>query len=461
MDLAALPRVDALVRAAPLLVARHGQGPATEALRRAIAAARAQLLDGATAAGTVTAGAEAPGAGPASLVDHLVAIAAEDLAARRPGPPRAVLNASGIVVHTNLGRAPLSAAARAALADAAGYCDLEYDLTTGGRGARDDRLEPLLTEVTGAEAGITVNNAAAALVLALAALAGGREVVVSRGELVEIGGAFRLPEIMAAAGVRLVEVGTTNRTRAGDYAAAVARPDADVALLLVVHPSNYRITGFTETPALPDLAEIARVACVPLVHDTGSGLLQPHAAAWLAGEPSVAGSLRAGADLVLCSGDKLLGGPQAGLLVGRADLVARCRRWPLARALRLDKLRIAALAATLEAHLRGAAEEVPVWAMLGADPEALALRVAWLAAAVGGDVTQGTTLVGGGSAPGAGVASPVVRLAVPRPDETARRLRAGDPPIVVRVEGGVVVADLRTVPAEADELLAQRLTAAG
>jgi len=445
VDLAALPRIDALVRAAPDLVARHGPGPATEALRRAVAGARARLL----------AGTEAP-----VLLADLVAVAAEDLAARRPGPPRAVLNASGIVVHTNLGRAPLSAAARAAVADAAGYCDLEYDLATGGRGARDDRLEPLLTEATGAEAGIAVNNAAAALVLALAALAGGRDVVVSRGELVEIGGAFRLPEIMAAAGVRLIEVGTTNRTRAGDYAEAVARPGADVALLLVVHPSNYRITGFTAAPALPELAEVARSAGVPLVHDTGSGLLQPHAAPWLAGEPSVAGSLGAGVDLVLCSGDKLLGGPQAGLLVGRAELVARCRGWPLARALRLDKLRIAALAATLEAHLRGAAAQVPVWAMLEADGDALAGRVSRMAATVGGEVAPGTTLVGGGSAPGAGVASLVVRMTVARPDETARRLRAGDPPIVVRVEDGAVVADLRTVPAEADALLAERLVAA-
>ncbi|MEX0659813.1 MAG: L-seryl-tRNA(Sec) selenium transferase, partial [Egibacteraceae bacterium] len=385
-------------------------------------------------------------------VAALVAAAAADLDARRPGPPRPVVNAAGVVVHTNLGRAPLSAAARQAMADAAGYCDLEYDLASGRRGSRGARLDPLLAEATSAEAGLAVNNCAAALVLSLAALALGRDVAVSRGELVEIGGSFRLPEIMAASGARLIEVGTTNRTRAGDY-------DVEgVALLLKVHPSNFRISGFTEAPGVQALAEIARARGAPLVHDVGSGLLTDRPEDWLAGEPSISGSLAAGADLVLASGDKLLGGPQAGLLVGRADLVERCRRHPLARALRLDKLRVAALVATLEEHLRGG--DVPTWAMLHADAGVLATRVSALAERLGGEVADGATLVGGGSAPGLSVPSPVARVGAERPDAVAAALRAGDPPIIVRVDDGALWIDLRTVPAETDDLLAERLTAA-
>lgn len=442
--LAALPRIDVLVEAAGDLVSKHGRGPVTEALRRAVDGARQAIL---------------AGEGTPADVGSLVAVAAAELTTRRPGPPRPVLNAAGIVVHTNLGRAPLSTAAREAMVAASGYCDLEYDLETGRRGSRGARLEPLLAEATGAEAGIAVNNAAAALVLTLAALATGREVCVSRGELVEIGGSFRLPEIMAASGARLVEVGTTNRTRAGDFAAAVSRPAADVAVLLAVHPSNYRITGFTEAAPIAELAQVAREQDIPLVHDTGSGLLRDHGEPWLAGEPSVAGSLAEGADLVLCSGDKLLGGPQAGLLVGRADLVERCRRHPLARALRLDKLRLAALVATLEAHLRGALTEVPTWAMLSVDPAALERRVRAVAEGCGGEVGEAITLIGGGSAPGSGVPSPVVRQHVPAPDAAAAALRNGDPPIVVRVEQDALVADLRTVPPEWDDLLAARLAA--
>ncbi len=439
--LAALPRVDALVAAAPQLVSAHGRAAATDALRAAVDRARATVMEG---------------RGDVPAVEDLVAAAGADLAARRPGPPRRVVNAAGVVVHTNLGRAPLSQAARRAVDEAAGYCDLEYDLATGARGARGARLEPLLAEATGAQAGIAVNNAAAALVLVLAALAAGREVLVSRGELVEIGGSFRLPEIMAAAGVTLVEVGTTNRTRAGDYHAG-----SDVALLLKVHPSNYRISGFVEEANVAQLAAVAgRHHGVPLVHDVGSGLLHDASDRALAGEPSVAASLRDGADLVICSGDKLLGGPQAGLVVGRIDLVASCARHPLARALRLDKLRVAALVATLEAHLRGAVEEVPVWAALRADRAALDRRAAALADRVGGTVTEGVTLVGGGSAPGQGVASPVVRLVCPRPDEVARELRDGAPPIVVRVADDAVEVDLRTVDPADDQVVAERLTAA-
>ncbi|HVL99370.1 MAG TPA: L-seryl-tRNA(Sec) selenium transferase [Egibacteraceae bacterium] len=434
--LARLPRIDDLVAAAGDLVARYGRGPATAALRAAVDVARARLLD---------AGGEPPDA------TELVAAADADLARRRPGPPRRVYNAAGVVVHTNLGRAPLSDDARQAMLDAAGYCDLEYDLATGRRGSRGARLDPLLAETAGAQDALAVNNCAAALVLTLAALAPGADVAVSRGELVEIGGSFRLPEIMAASGARLVEVGTTNRTRAVDYAVD------GVALLLKVHPSNYRITGFAEAPGVAAVADVARDLGVPLVHDVGSGLLVDSDEPWLAGEPSLAGSLAEGADLVLASGDKLLGGPQAGILAGRADLVERCRRHPLARALRLDKLRIAGLVATLEAHLRGT--PVPTWAMLRADPVVIAARAKALAARLGGEVTEGATLVGGGSAPGLSVRTPVVRLGAARPDAAADRLRAGDPPIVVRVDDGALWVDLRTVPPEADDLLGERLAA--
>ena len=438
--LAALPRVDDLVAAAGGLVASYGRHAATEALRRAVDATRATLLAG--------------GEPPVGVAD-LVAVAGRDLAARRPAPPRRVLNAAGVVVHTNLGRAPLSAAARAAVEEAAGYCDLEYDLDSGGRGSRAARLAPLLADATGAPAGIAVNNAAAALVLALAALAAGRQVLVSRGELVEIGGSFRLPDILRAAGVQLVEVGTTNKTRAADY-----RVGPDVALLLKVHPSNYRITGFTAAPSVAELAAVARDRGVPLLHDVGSGLLAEAPDPFLAGEPSVAASLDAGADLVVCSGDKLLGGPQAGLLVGRADLVGACARHPLARALRLDKLRIAALVATLQAHLRGQAGELPVWAALRADPQTLARRAAALAERLGGEVMQADTLVGGGAAPDRRVPSPVVRIGCARPQAVARRLRAGQPPVVGRVDDGALWLDLRTVPPEDDTVLAERVAAA-
>lgn len=435
--LARLPRIDDLVAQAGDLVDRYGLRATTAALRAAVDAARRQLLD---ASGDVPDPAE------------LVAAAGEGLATRMPGPPRPVVNAAGVVVHTNLGRAPLSEEARRAMLDAAGYCDLEYDLATGHRGSRGARLEPLLAESTGAQAGIAVNNCAAALVLCLAALARDRQVAVSRGELVEIGGSFRLPEIMEASGARLLEVGTTNRTRAGDYAVE------GVALLLKVHPSNYRISGFAEAPTVEAMADVARGLGVPLVYDVGSGLLTDSDDAWLDGEPSIAAALAGGADLALASGDKLLGGPQAGLLVGRADLVDRCRRHPLARALRLDKLRLAALVATLQAHLRGA--DVPTWAMLRADPDELAGRAEALAGRVGGEVADGASLVGGGSAPGRAVPTALVRVHHPRPDAVATRLRTGDPPIVVRVDAGALWVDLRTVPPDVDGLLADRLAAA-
>jgi L-seryl-tRNA(Ser) seleniumtransferase len=438
--LRALPGIDRLLEGSGELVDEHGRDATADALRAAVTTARATIRDG--------------GAVPdeATLIDR----ARSALEARRPAPLRPVLNATGVVVHTNLGRAPLAPAARAAVAAASGYCDLEYDLATGRRGSRGARLEPLLCEATGSEAALAVNNAAAALVLALAALAGGREVVVSRGELIEIGGSFRLPDIMSASTARLVEVGTTHRTRADDYLAG-----DDVAAILTLHPSNYRIVGFVAQPSLPELAAVGAKRGVPVVYDVGSGLLT-RADGVLTDEPAVSDALRDGADVVLCSGDKLLGGPQAGLLVGRRDLIDRCRRHPLARALRLDKLRIAALQATLELHLRGRREEVPVWRMLRADPDEAERRcrrlAAWLADR-GLDATVGraTGVPGGGSAPDTALPGPVVHLAVPGPTGFAERLRTQEPPLIVRVADDTVVVDLRTVDDADDDLVAELL----
>ena len=438
-DLAALPRVDALVAAAGDLIPRYGREAVTDALRTAVAAAREHVADGAAV----------PSA------ESLVADAHVALEVTRPGPPKRVINAAGVIVHTNLGRAPLSADAIAAMTAAAGYCDVEYDIDTGRRGSRGNRIQPLLATLTGAEAALAVNNGAAALVLALAALAGGRQVVVSRGELVEIGGSFRLPDVMASAGVRLLEVGTTNRTRPADYDAG-----DDVGMLLKVHPSNFRVEGFVQAPTVSELATVARRRGIPLLHDVGSGLLQPHSHPALANEPDVTTSLRDGADLVVFSGDKLLGGPQAGLLLGRAELVARCAQAPLARALRLDKVRLAALVATLETHARGVLEELPVWAAVTADAAGLRDRANALAEAVDADVVDDTTMIGGGSTPGDGIASPVVRVRCEGPQRVAAALRAGGPPIIVRVAEGAVLIDLRTVPPEFDVVLRERLAAA-
>ena len=436
-----LPRIDDLVAGSGDLVAAYGSVATTAALRGAVEEARARLAAGESAA-----------ASP----EDLRAAAAAELAARRPSPPAPVINATGVVVHTNLGRAPLSGEAVAAATAAAGACDLEADRETGARGSRLERLEPLVADACGAEAGFAVNSAAGALVLVLGALAAGREVLVSRGELVEIGGSFRLPEMMEAAGVRLVEVGTTNRTRAEDFATA----GSDVALVLAVHPSNYRIEGFAEAPPLDALAEVAAARGVPLVHDVGSGLLHDEPAPPLAAEPSLAGSLAAGADLVLASADKLLGGPQAGILAGRGDLIARCRRHPLARAVRLDKLRIAALVATLRAHLDGRRTDRPGWAMLEADPDALAQRAGALAAALGGEVVTGASVVGGGAAPGRELPSPLVRLPDRDAEGLARRLRTGEPAVWPRVEGEAVHLDPRTVAAAEDATLIAAVHAA-
>jgi len=370
--------------------------------------------------------------GPDGVADAAVAALPRSLSTSRP-----VLNATGVVLHTNLGRAPLSPAAVEAVLDAAGYADVEFDLGTGRRARRGrGTLAALRDAVPAAESGLVVNNGAAALVLATTALAAGREVVISRGELVEIGDGFRLPELISATGARLREVGTTNRTVAADYAAALG---PETGCVLKVHPSNFRIEGFTS--AAP-VAELARLG-VPVVVDIGSGLLAPDPL--LPGEPDAHTSLDAGADLVTASGDKLLGGPQAGLVLGRANVVDRLRRHPLARALRVDKLTLAAL----EATLRGPA--TPTWAALRADPEALRHRAEQLASALAeagieAAVVASAGAVGGGGAPGLTLPGWAVAL----PEDYAVPLRTGEPAVVGRTERGRCLLDLRCVPAGVD-----------
>ncbi|WP_375484910.1 L-seryl-tRNA(Sec) selenium transferase [uncultured Jatrophihabitans sp.] len=355
---------------------------------------------------------------------------------------RAVVNATGVVLHTNLGRAPLSAQARAAVAGSAGYVDVEFDLADGRRARRGrGLLAALARAVPDAGAAFAVNNGAAALVLATTALAAGRELIVSRGEMVEIGDGFRLPDLIASTGTRLREVGTTNRTTVADYRDAVG---PDTGAVLKVHPSNFRVEGFTSSVPVAGLAGLG----VPVIADVGSGLLAPHPL--LPDEPDVTTAVRSGAAVVTCSGDKLLGGPQAGLLFGTAETVERLRRHPLARALRVDKLTIAALEATL------AGPPAPVTRYLTADPDALRARCEALATLVGGTVVASEGAVGGGGAPGVTLPGWAVAL----PPVLAAPLRTGTPPVVGRVEGGRLLLDLRCVEPSDDPAVGVAVAAA-
>jgi len=371
---------------------------------------------------------------------------------------RRVLNASGVIVHTNLGRAPLAAAAREAVARAAeGYANLELDLASGERGSRHDHVAGLLCELTGAEAALAVNNCAGAVLLAAAALAGpSREVVVSRGQLVEIGGGFRIPDVIAQAGARLVEVGTTNRTRRADYEAAVG---PQTGAVLRAHPSNFRQLGFVQEVEIEELCALG----VPVIDDVGSGVLADDLAT-LRDEPAVRRSVRAGAALVCFSGDKLLGGPQAGLIVGRADAVAAARRHPLARALRLDKLGLAALEATLQLYRdpERARREIPVLAMLTVDGDTLRARAERLAAAIGAGATivPAVARVGGGALPLLELPGPAVAVELPGvgPDALAARLRAADPPVIGRIEDDRLLLDPRTLADDELPLVARALS---
>jgi L-seryl-tRNA(Ser) seleniumtransferase len=420
MQLRDLPSVDELARSVddPLAI---------DAARRVLDRAREEIRAGAE---------------PGDLAERL---RAELASARRPRLRR-VLNATGVIVHTNLGRAPLPAAALERVAEVArGYSNLEYDLDGGARGSRQDHVAAILRQLTAAEATLVVNNNAAAVLLALAALAEGREVLVSRGELIEIGDGFRIPDVLARSGAKLVEVGTTNRTRAADYERAIG---PDTAMLLRVHQSNFRVVGFAEQPTTAELAAVARRHELPLVDDLGSGVLSN--SLLLGDEPTVADALSDGADLVCFSGDKLLGGPQAGIVAGRAELVERLRRHPLQRALRADKLTLAALEGTLTLYLDRPAE-IPVLRMIEETAETVRARAERLAGLTGGTVEETVARVGGGALPLAELPS----FACAVEEELAAPLRAAEPPVVAVVRDGRTLLDCRTLADdELDEVAA-------
>jgi L-seryl-tRNA(Ser) seleniumtransferase len=425
-----LPSVNELL-ADPRLTAleeERGRGLAVEAARTALARAREDLLVGAE---------------PGDLAERAVAEADSLTAARL----RRVLNATGVVLHTNLGRAPLAQGALDhVVAVAGGYSNLEYDLEAGERGSRQDHVAPLLRELSGAEAALVVNNNAAAVLLAVAALAEGRDVLVSRGELVEIGDGFRIPDVLARSGARLVEVGTTNRTRLADYERAIGER---TALILRVHQSNFRILGFTEQTPLEELASLAERRGLVLVDDLGSGVLSQ-----IGDEPTVRGSLAAGAHVVTFSGDKLLGGPQAGIAVGKADLVERLRRHPLQRALRADKLTLAALEGTLALY-RADESGTPVLRMLKEPAERVRARAERLAELTGGRVEASVARGGGGSLP----LTEIESFACALEEELAVPLRRGDPPVIGIVRDGVLLLDCRTLTDEEVEEAAEAVAA--
>jgi len=386
--------------------------------------------------------------------DAVLALAVERAARVTHGVDEAI-NATGILLHTGLGRSPLHPeAARAAVRASTGYADLEVDRATGTRGKRTRRAEAILCALTGAADAIAVNNNASALLLTIAALARRKEVVVSRGELIEIGGEFRLPDIMTAAGAKLVEVGTTNRTRLADYRRAIG---PRTGLVLKVHPSNFRVVGFAHTVPASEIASLASKAGVPFAFDVGSGLLD-RVSGIPDDEPTVVEALRAGANLVCFSGDKLLGGPQAGVAVGDTDLVARLRGNPIARAARMDKMNVAALEATLRLHATGRRNELPLWTLLAATPRSLRARAAALARRFdGAEAGASEAAFGGGSLPGHGIASAALRLRADAPEELAARLRLGRPSVFCRTGDGEVAFDLRAVPPADDERLARAI----
>lgn len=438
----ALPSVDSLINShtGQALAARYGRDAALDAVRAVLEQSREHLREN----GGVSLFAEA-------LLDAVAARLHHSFAPTL----RPVINATGIIIHTNLGRAPLSDEAQKAVLEAASqYSTLEYQLETGKRGSRLVHAEAALCEITGAEAGLVVNNNAAALVVLLSALAKGREVIISRGQLIEIGGGFRIPEVMEQSGALLREVGTTNRTRATDYERAMT---PDTALLLRAHASNFKQIGFTESTPLAEMAQVAHAHNLLLVDDLGSGALLDTAQFGLDHEPTVQESLAAGADLVCFSGDKLLGGPQAGILVGKKALVDMLKHHPLARALRADKLCLAALTATLNHYRKGEAlEKVPVWRMIARPVgEIEALASEW-AQAIGdaANVMMGDSAVGGGSLPGSTLPTALLTLDVRDADAFTAQLRASDPPVIARVAEGKVLFDPRTVlPGQAARLL--------
>jgi L-seryl-tRNA(Ser) seleniumtransferase len=460
--LRALPSVDALCNALADHWATRGEPLPPQAQRSHTARATLQRTRETILAGH-----------PVNIsLEALVSEASGYLKSAMQPTPHPVINATGVIINTNLGRAPLSDAALAAVsAIAAGYSALEYDLEHGERGSRLTSVRALLRDVTGAEDALVVNNNAAAMLVALSALASGREVIISRGELVEIGGGFRIPDVLRQSGARLVEVGTTNRTRVADFTTAIT---SETALLLSVHPSNYRIIGFTTTPALDELAHLAHQHQhqIPLIHDLGSGALLRTEQWGLLHEPMPQESIAAGADLVCFSGDKLLGGPQAGIIVGKAALIGQLEHHPLMRAMRIDKLTLAALHATLQAYPNNTAEqEIPVWRMIAAPADEMKARAAQWAAAlrqvgIVADVREGLSTIGGGSMPGETLqtwhcaitpkpVSPSNDTAGDAASALSARLRSGLTPVVARVLRDHVLLDPRTVLPEQDATLIQ------
>ncbi|MCL2149321.1 MAG: L-seryl-tRNA(Sec) selenium transferase [Dehalococcoidia bacterium] len=439
-----LPSVEKLLASPEImpLVARYSHTLVTRAIQQVLAELRR----------------DAPVRHAVPSKKDIAAQVARLLNAQWPGFLSHVVNATGIILHTNLGRAPLSSGALEAIARLGGtYLNLESDLDTGERGARTPELRRLLNALTGAEDALAVNNNAAAVLLILVALAHGKEAIVSRGELVQIGGGFRVPEIMAQSGVILREVGTTNRTSVGDYAQAIS---GNTAILLKVHPSNFIQRGFVCDASLAELAELGRVYSLPVVYDLGSGALLDSAVYGLRHEPTVQEALRDGADLVSFSGDKLLGGPQAGIVVGRSSCVQLLLKHPFFRVARLDKLSSVALAATLRHYLNNdAVEQVPVWRMMALTPSEIARRAEAVAAplkarGVMAEIREGCSLVGGGSLPEETLPTALLALKPNgNPEDFVRRLRLADPPLIARIEDGRVLLDLRTVMAEQDNLI--------
>ncbi|MGH2828049.1 MAG: L-seryl-tRNA(Sec) selenium transferase [Actinomycetota bacterium] len=427
----------------------HGAQPLfVDAARRAVEACR----------GEIQGGAEAP------RFDDVVERAARLLDDVERTQLQPVINATGVLIHTNLGRVPLGERQLEAIARIArGYSNLEYDLSEGRRGSRYSHAGGLITAVTGAESALVVNNNAAAVLLTLAALCTDKEVIISRGELIEIGGEFRMPDVMALSGTRLVEVGTTNRTHLADYERAIT---ADTGAILKVHPSNYKVVGFTAEVTARDLARLAKGRGLPFVHDVGSGFIEAgQVAPWAVGEPPIADALTQGADVVTFSGDKLLGGPQAGIIAGRSDLLGRIAKHPLLRALRVDKMTLAGLEATLLAYLERQVDELPLWSLALTPAEELRERAEGVAAAVAGDTLKAEAVAtravtGGGSLPGEEIGSWAVVLAHSElgADELQERLRRGSPPIIGRIDADRLVLDLRTVDPSALKTLTQRLT---
>jgi L-seryl-tRNA(Ser) seleniumtransferase len=391
-----------------------------------------------------------------TIVEEVLSRASRDW---RTGP-RLAINATGVVLHTNLGRAPLSrGAAQAAAASAVGYSDLEFSLDTGKRGSRTSHISGLIAAVTGAEAGFAVNNNASAVLLTLSALADGREVIVSRGESVEIGGGFRVPDVMRQSGATLIEVGTTNRTYDRDYDAAVTER---TTAILKVHPSNFSVQGFTHTPELSELVSVGRKHSIPVLNDLGSGSLVDTRRYGMQREPTVQDSVVDGAALTLFSGDKLLGGPQAGIICGDRSLLDKVAKHPLTRAVRIDKMTLAALSATLLSYLRDDYEtEIPIWRMISASPESLETRaIKWRDAIQTGEVRPDRSTVGGGSLPGETLPTSVLAIRTGKnPDVLTAALRSQEMPVIGRIQDDELLLDPRTVLPEQDKLVAAALAA--